>query len=174
MKLIVNLRRIAPGRAQPTAQVSPSPVSVPGSTTTPRAITAETPTSQCRFRSSDHTVGFAPVGGHAKCNSGCRQFPRYQVSRRCVELSLWVHRILQKRTPDESSASPESDERNRVSIRPLKRTYVKVTVDDENQNPAFERWISPGLTAQSNFEVNMSRFVFSILMPLRSEKTARQ
>jgi hypothetical protein len=49
---------------------------------------------------------------------------------------------IAKARADESSASPESDERNRVSIRSLKRTYVKVTVD-ENQNPAFERWISP-------------------------------
>jgi len=50
---------------------------------------------------------------------------------------------IAKAHADESSVSPESDKRNRVSIRSLKRTYVKVTVDDENQNPAFERWISP-------------------------------
>jgi hypothetical protein len=32
---------------------------------------------------------------------------------------------------------------NRVDIRPLKKTYVKVVVDNEASTPAFERWISP-------------------------------
>jgi hypothetical protein len=45
----------------------------------------------------------------------------------------------------ETSPSPaESGAQNRIAIRPLKRTYIKVTVNDESQNPAFERWISPG------------------------------
>ena len=30
-----------------------------------------------------------------------------------------------------------------MTIRPLKKTYVKVVVDNEELNPAFERWISP-------------------------------
>jgi hypothetical protein len=30
-----------------------------------------------------------------------------------------------------------------VAIRPLKKTYVKVVVDNEEMKPAFERWISP-------------------------------
>jgi hypothetical protein len=37
----------------------------------------------------------------------------------------------------------ESGEQNRVAIRPLKRTYVRVTVGDANSNPTFERWVSP-------------------------------
>ena len=37
----------------------------------------------------------------------------------------------------------ESGDQNRVAIRPLKRTYVRVTVGDENGKPAFERWVSP-------------------------------
>jgi cytoskeletal protein RodZ len=32
---------------------------------------------------------------------------------------------------------------NRIDIRPLKRTYVQVTVDDDPSAPAFERWLSP-------------------------------
>ena len=32
---------------------------------------------------------------------------------------------------------------NRIVIRPLKKTYVKVVVDNEAVTPAFERWVSP-------------------------------
>ncbi len=37
----------------------------------------------------------------------------------------------------------ESDGPNRVDIKPLKKTYIKVVVDDGAVRPAFERWISP-------------------------------
>ena len=42
-----------------------------------------------------------------------------------------------------NSSPAESSEQNRVAIRPLKRTYVKVTVGDKGGSPAFERWVSP-------------------------------
>lgn len=32
---------------------------------------------------------------------------------------------------------------NRVDIRPLKKTYLKVVVDNATEQPAFERWVSP-------------------------------
>jgi hypothetical protein len=42
------------------------------------------------------------------------------------------------------SPSPaESSAPNRVAIRPLKRTYLRVTVDDQSETPTFERWVSP-------------------------------
>jgi hypothetical protein len=41
------------------------------------------------------------------------------------------------------AAATESAGPNRVAIRPLKKTYVKVVVDNEAVRPAFERWISP-------------------------------
>jgi hypothetical protein len=28
-------------------------------------------------------------------------------------------------------------------IKPLKKTYIKVVIDDEDGKPAFERWVSP-------------------------------
>lgn len=37
----------------------------------------------------------------------------------------------------------ESGGSNRVAIKPLKKTYIKVVVDDGATRPAFERWISP-------------------------------
>ena len=48
-------------------------------------------------------------------------------------------------TPQETtnSSPAESADQNRIAIRPLKRTYVKVTVGDNSGSPAFERWVSP-------------------------------
>jgi len=42
-----------------------------------------------------------------------------------------------------AKASPASAGQNAVAIKPLRRTYVKVVVDNEARTPAFERWISP-------------------------------
>lgn len=45
----------------------------------------------------------------------------------------------------ESSPAAEtaSAGQNQVAIKPLRRTYIKVVVDNEARTPAFERWISP-------------------------------
>jgi len=38
---------------------------------------------------------------------------------------------------------PEVQGPNQVAIKPLKKTYIKVVVDNGSSQPAFERWISP-------------------------------
>jgi hypothetical protein len=50
---------------------------------------------------------------------------------------------LAKARADVSSSPATSTGQNFVAIRPLKRTYIKVIVDNESANPALERWISP-------------------------------
>jgi cytoskeleton protein RodZ len=42
-----------------------------------------------------------------------------------------------------TETAPDSGGPNRIAIKPLKKTYIKVVVDDEAAKPAFERWISP-------------------------------
>ena len=37
----------------------------------------------------------------------------------------------------------ESGGANKVAIKPLRKTYIKVVVDNDAANPPFERWISP-------------------------------
>ncbi len=39
--------------------------------------------------------------------------------------------------------STEAQGPNQVAIKPLKKTYIKVVVDNGSSQPAFERWISP-------------------------------
>ena len=51
--------------------------------------------------------------------------------------------------PDEVAAAQASYEAsdaegpNRIDIKALKKTYMKVTIDDDPTKPAFERWVSP-------------------------------
>src|SRR5437588_179297 len=51
--------------------------------------------------------------------------------------------------PDEVAAALAANETtdaegpNRIDIKPLKRTYMQVTIDDDPTKPAFERWVSP-------------------------------
>ena len=42
-----------------------------------------------------------------------------------------------------TSTTPEPQGPNSVAIKPLRKTYIKVVVDNGAQQPAFERWISP-------------------------------
>jgi hypothetical protein len=51
--------------------------------------------------------------------------------------------------PDEVAAAQASYEAsdaegpNHIDIKALKKTYMKVTIDDDPTKPAFERWVSP-------------------------------
>ena len=46
-------------------------------------------------------------------------------------------------TAQTAQKTSEAQGPNQVAIKPLKKTYIKVVVDNESQQPAFERWISP-------------------------------
>ena len=139
MKFIVNLHRITGERAQPSAQVSPGPVL--GSTTAP-AITMETPgarvaSAPANTSSASPSPTVAPTATAVAAISPVSSQPEV---RRAKPVGP---EDVAKARGGASPSSPESGERNQVSIRPLKRTYIKVTVDDGAENPAFERWISP-------------------------------
>jgi cytoskeleton protein RodZ len=139
MKFILNLQRLAPGRAEPTAQTSPSAASSPSSTT-PRPATAETPASN--VASAPATApAVSPVPTSAPTAvSATRAMPAEPEVRRAKPV---LPGDLAKPQEKASPTPVESSPPNRVVIRPLKRTYLKVTVDDQSENPAFERWVSP-------------------------------
>jgi cytoskeletal protein RodZ len=48
-----------------------------------------------------------------------------------------------KQAESKEAKQTEGQGPNQVAIKPLKKTYIKVVVDNESQQPAFERWISP-------------------------------
>ena len=132
MKLLLNVRRLAPGHGETTAQTSPGASSVPASKPGP---TASAPGNMA----SAPSVAAAPTGAPTAIAAapGAEGAPE-------VRRAKPVTRDELAKTQDTSNSPPaESGEQNRVAIRPLKRTYVRVTVGDEKAKPAFERWVSP-------------------------------
>lgn len=142
MKFILTLQRIAPGRAEPAAQISPGAASTPSSTTAPPPATAETPASNVASGpATAPSVSPVPtVAPTATAVSAARPAPTEPEVRRAKPV---LPGDLAKPQEKASPSPVESSAPNRVAIRPLKRTYLKVTVDDQSGNPAFERWVSP-------------------------------
>jgi cytoskeletal protein RodZ len=139
MKLILNVQRLAPGKANSTAQASPSASPVP----TPKAgQPAANETAQGALTAAQTTapsVSAAPtIAPTAVAALSAR--PGAPEVRRAKPVR--PEDLAQAPAPANSS-SAESGDQNRVAIRPLKRTYVKVTVGDKGGSPAFERWMSP-------------------------------
>jgi cytoskeleton protein RodZ len=133
MKLVLNVQRLAPGRGERTAQVSPSasPVSPAPAQASPASVAAA-PSVVGRV-SPAPTIAPNPVAAAAV-------MPSEPEVRRAKPVT---REDLTKAQEAANPSSAESGDQNRVAIRPLKRTYVRVTVGDENAKPAFERWVSP-------------------------------
>ena len=136
MKLILNVRRLAPGQAESTAQVSPSasPVSSPKT-----GQPATTETSPSTVASAPTVAPSASVGPTV-----VRKAVAAAPSEPEVRKAKPVRPEDVAQAPPQTNSSPaETGEQNRVAIRPLKRTYVKVTVGGNDGSPTFERWVSP-------------------------------
>jgi cytoskeleton protein RodZ len=138
MKLILNVQRLAPGKAASPAQVSPTPspaIASAGLSATPSAnVAAATPTVPAPSPAAPLA---SPETRKALAVSTAPSEPEVRRAKPVRPEDL-------AQAPAETNSSPpESSEQNRVAIRPLKRTYVKVTVGDQGGSPAFERWVSP-------------------------------
>src|SRR5438876_6587001 len=121
MKLIVNLRRIAP-RAAETAQVSPSATPNPSSTTAP-ATTAQSQTP---------SVASAPTASAAP-SIAPTAVPRVSTEPEVRKAKSVRPEDLAKAQAETSPSPAQSNEQNRVAIRPLKSTYLRVTVDNGSE-----------------------------------------
>jgi cytoskeleton protein RodZ len=142
MKFILNLQRLAPGRAEPSAQISPAAASTPPSSTTPAPAIAETPASNVASApaaapSVSPVPTVAPTATAASASRPAPSEPEVRKAKPVLPGDLAKPQEKASPSPAESSAP------NRVAIRLLKRTYLKVTVDDQSENPTFERWVSP-------------------------------
>jgi cytoskeleton protein RodZ len=133
MKLVLNVQRLAPAPGQSTAQVSPS--AAPVSPAPTQASAGNVAAAQSVAPTVSPVATIAP-----SAFAETSLMPAQPEVRRAKPVTREDLAKAQE-TPNTSSA--ESGDQNRVAIRPLKRTYVRVTVGDENGKPAFERWVSP-------------------------------
>lgn len=149
LKLILDIRRIKP-KAEPTIvgvpATSTAPPSVPSvgpaAIAAPRALPVESP-------SAGAVVASTPLPTVPTTNQ--------QIARAAPSATATVPEIATAAPsePEVRRAQPVRPEElasdattvragiNRVDIRPLKKTYVKVVLDNDDENPAFEQWISP-------------------------------
>jgi cytoskeletal protein RodZ len=139
MKLILNLQRLAPRRTEPTAQASPSASPISNSATASPNVAAVKPTnnpvSAPSISPSATVVPKATAVAAASTPAPTEPEVRRAQPVRPEDLAK-AHGVA-------NSSPTESAGPNLIAIRPLKKTYIKVTVDNEKENPALERWISP-------------------------------
>ena len=137
MKLLLNVQRLAPGKTESTAQASPSTSPATGSKPVPPGPASSAPTNVASAPSIAPTQSPAPTIARTAVTVAAPGEPEVRRAKPVTREDL-------TKTQETPNSSPvESGEQNRVAIRPLKRTYVRVTVGDGNGNPAFERWVSP-------------------------------
>jgi cytoskeletal protein RodZ len=166
-KLVLNLRRLAP---PPIATAhSPTPTSSPvaGRLTVqaPAPTVASTPAkvaaAAVAATSSTPAPSIAPTPSQAP-SVAAQVAVASPPPAAAASAEPEVRRAEPVRPEDlaKSGADAESSGPNRVAIRPLKKTYLKVVVDDEAKNPAFERWISP---ADGTVEFRGEKFAVRVL-----------
>jgi len=173
MKFILNILRVSPRTPPPQAQtVQPAPAPVatlaPAAIPAPTAVVVATPRPAPSVESTPARVVAAPTVAPSAtiapttapvATAVAVATPPPATPKPTAEKEPEVRRAEPVRAEDlakakatttsESSpvakASPATttSTQNSVAIKPLRRTYIKVVVDNEARTPAFERWISP-------------------------------
>ena len=138
MKFLLNVQRLAPGRGGPTVQTLPSatPALASGGSSPAGATNVGGAATTAPVASPVSTLGPPETRKALAVDSSASGEPEVRKAKPVTKDDLAEARSAT------SSPSTQSSEQNRVAIRPLKRTYVKVTLGDDGK-PAFERWVSP-------------------------------
>jgi cytoskeletal protein RodZ len=148
MKLILDIQRIKPAvpRPAPLAQTSPTAAApAPEKIIAPHALPVE-----------NNTAATIPVPTTPPTNvaaAAAAPQPTVAVSTPAsspaaaepeVRRAEPVHpEDLMKARAVNSAAASEASAPNRLEIRALKKTYIKVVVDNDDAQPAIERWMAP-------------------------------
>jgi cytoskeletal protein RodZ len=171
MRFILNLARLAP-RASAPATVATTPAQTPVQTPAPvAAAPTAAPVAAASATAAPKTVATTAV----ITPPPVAQQPTAVPSATAVAVAT-----PPKATPAPAASEPEVRRAepvrpedlkaavattevagpNRVVIKPLKKTYIKVVIDDEAVKPAFERWVSP---ADGAIEFRGGKFAVRVL-----------
>ena len=168
LRFISNLQRITPRPAEATATATPSPTAPVARIVAPRAEPVESPAPSAQVAAATATtpppVKITPIIPVATPvpTAIAVATPSIPVAR-AVEPEV---RRAEPVRPEElaaaqaENAATDVNAPNRVEIKPLKKTYVRVTIDDDPSKPAFERWVSP---SDGTVEFRGHRFSVTVL-----------
>ena len=141
IKLFRDIKRIAPPGRTVGVAAAPSLAPTPGRIVAPRALPAEnTPARVVAAATATAIPTTAPViSPPTPPETATQPSPAEPEVRRAEP----VHPEDLKRLGIEKSGTVPGTI-NRIEIRPLKKTYLRVIVDNGSSKPPFERWVSPG------------------------------
>jgi len=144
LRFISNLQRITPRPPEAAASATPSPTTA--TIVAPRALPVESPARVAATAPPAKSTPTIAVPAATPIPTAIAVETPLLPAPRAVEPE--VRRAVPVR-PDEVAAAQATNDAidaegpNRIDIKPLKRTYMQVTIDDDPTKPAFERWVSP-------------------------------
>jgi cytoskeletal protein RodZ len=146
LRFISNLQRITPRPPEAAATATPSPTAAEATIVAPRALPVESPARVAATAQPVKTTPAIAIPAATPVPTAIAVETPVLPAPRAVEPE--VRRAVPVR-PEEVAAAQAANEAidaegpNRIDIKPLKRTYMQVTIDDDPTKPAFERWVSP-------------------------------
>jgi cytoskeletal protein RodZ len=144
LRFISNLQRITPRPPEAATSATPSPTAAP--IVAPRALPVESPARMAATAPPVKTTPTIAAPAATPAPTAVAIETPVLPTPRAVEPE--VRRAVPVR-PEEVAAEQAANETidangpNTIDIKPLKRTYMQVTIDDDPTKPAFERWVSP-------------------------------
>src|SRR5215471_559856 len=139
--LVMPTATLAPSAA-PVAQApsgapsSPPPLSIP----IPEAFV---PALANKAPAATTPAAFANASAAAKTSPEVRRAEPVKPQDVAEAEAAKKPQVTQAATQTTQKTTSQTQGPNSIAIKPLKKTYIKVVVDNESQQPAFERWISP-------------------------------
>ncbi len=134
MKLILDIHRLAPQ----SQNVRPETIPTPGNIVAPRAVAVENPPGKMTS-----TTAAAATPSTKPVIAAATPVASAAPSQPEVRRAEPVHPEDLAQAGVAPSPGAEGSGPTRIDIRPLKKTYIKVVVNNDDQNPALEQWVSP-------------------------------
>jgi cytoskeleton protein RodZ len=172
LKFFLDLQRIKPRNDRAASGTSPAPAATVAASeriVAPRALPVEnTPPSRATAAPAASAQNATVASNATTTPAVAATTPSTTASEPEVRRAEPVHpddlKSAEAASSPAAAASPAAV--NRVEIRPLRKTYVKVVVNGDTENPAIERWVS---AADSPLKVSGQRVAIRVLDPAAVE-----
>ena len=151
LRLVSNYLRTLPRQAEATATATPGPTAPVARLVAPRAEPVESPALSAQVAAATATTP-PPVKATSTIPVATPVPTAIAIATPVIPVARAVEpevRRAEPVRPEElaaaraENAAADVNAPNRVDIKPLKKTYMRVTIDDDPTKPAFERWVSP-------------------------------